>query len=80
MSLFEALYGWSCNTPISWSDPVNKVSMLENYIYKEMEHINYYINITMEKCIKQERHIYTWFTEFGLRPQRNNQSFLLYYP
>ena len=25
MSLFEALYGWSCNTPISWSDPVNKV-------------------------------------------------------
>ena len=25
MSLFEALYGWSCNTPISWSDLVNKV-------------------------------------------------------
>jgi len=25
MSLFEALYGWICNTPISWSDPVNKV-------------------------------------------------------
>jgi len=25
MSLFEALYGWSCNTPISWSDPVNRV-------------------------------------------------------
>ena len=25
MSLFEALYGWSCNTPISWSDPVNSV-------------------------------------------------------
>lgn len=23
MSLFEALYGWSCNTPINWSDPVN---------------------------------------------------------
>ena len=25
MSLFEALYGWSCNIPINWSDLVNKV-------------------------------------------------------
>eukprot|EP00253_Pinus_taeda_P015377 PITA_15377 len=25
MSPFEALYGQSCNTPISWSDPVNRV-------------------------------------------------------
>ena len=25
VSPFEALYGWSCNTPISWSDSVNKV-------------------------------------------------------
>lgn len=25
MSPFEALYGQSCNTPISWSDPFNKV-------------------------------------------------------
>lgn len=25
MSTFEALYGGSCNTPISWSDPVNMV-------------------------------------------------------
>ena len=25
MSLFEALYGFICNTPISWSDPVNMV-------------------------------------------------------
>lgn len=23
--MFEALYGWFCNTPISWSDPVNRV-------------------------------------------------------
>ena len=23
MSPLEALYGWSCNSPISWSDPVN---------------------------------------------------------
>lgn len=25
MSPFEAFYGWSCNTPISWSDLVDKV-------------------------------------------------------
>jgi len=25
MCPFEELYGWSLNTPISWSDPVNKV-------------------------------------------------------
>ena len=25
MSPFEALYGWNCNTPISWSDPLNMV-------------------------------------------------------
>ena len=25
MSLFEALYGRSCNNPICWSDPVNMV-------------------------------------------------------
>ena len=25
MSPFEELYGWSCNTPNSWSDPMNRV-------------------------------------------------------
>jgi len=25
MSPFEELYGWSCNTPISWSDLVSNV-------------------------------------------------------
>ena len=25
MSFFEELYGWICNNPISWSDPMNKV-------------------------------------------------------
>jgi len=25
MSPFEALYGWSCNTSISWSDPTSGV-------------------------------------------------------
>ena len=37
MSLFEALYGKSCNTPISWSDPVNKVLIGLNMLEK-MEH------------------------------------------
>jgi len=29
---FEALYGWSCNTPISWSDPVNMVLIALNML------------------------------------------------
>ena len=29
------------------------------------------------KCIKQERQRYTWFTQFGLRPWRNNRSALI---
>ena len=37
MSLFEALYGWSCNTPINWSDPVNKM-LIGPYMLVEMEH------------------------------------------
>ena len=28
MSLFEALYGRNCNTPISWSDSVGSVKIL----------------------------------------------------
>ena len=28
MSLFKELYGRSCNTPISWSDLVNKVFII----------------------------------------------------
>ena len=36
MSPFETLYGWSCNTPISWSDPVNMVLIRLNMLV-EME-------------------------------------------
>ena len=36
MSPFEALYGWSCNTPINWSDPMNRVFIGTN-ILVEME-------------------------------------------
>jgi len=32
MSLFEALYGRSCNTPISLSDPVNRVLIGPNML------------------------------------------------
>jgi len=34
MSLLEALYGKSCNTPISWSDPVNKL-FIGMYVEKD---------------------------------------------
>lgn len=37
MSLFEALYGKSCNTTISWSDPVNMVFIGPNML-EDMEH------------------------------------------
>ena len=37
MSPFEALYGSICNTPISWSDPVNKV-LIGPIMLEEMEH------------------------------------------
>jgi len=36
MSPFEALYGSICNTPISWSDQVNKVLIVSSML-KEME-------------------------------------------
>lgn len=36
MSPFDALYGWICNTPIRWSDPVNKVQ-IEPDMLVEME-------------------------------------------
>lgn len=36
MSPFEALYGWSCNTPISWSDPISGV-LIEPDMLVDME-------------------------------------------
>jgi len=32
MSLFQALYGWICNTPISWSDLVNGVVIRQDML------------------------------------------------
>ena len=37
MSPFEALYGRSCNTPISWSDPVKRV-LIRLDMLVDMEH------------------------------------------
>jgi hypothetical protein len=36
MSLFEVLYGRLCNTPISWSNPVNRISFGPDML-REME-------------------------------------------
>ena len=37
MSPFEVLYGRSCNTPVSWSNPVNRITIGPNML-KEMKH------------------------------------------
>ena len=37
-SPFEILYGWKCNTPISWSNPVDRL-VLGLELLKEMEEI-----------------------------------------
>ena len=54
--------------------------LLENYILQSNGIHKILQKYKHIKCIKQERHRYTWFTQFGLRPQRNSQYFLLYYP
>jgi hypothetical protein len=36
MRPFEALYGRLCNTPVSWSNPVDRITIKPN-ILKEME-------------------------------------------
>jgi len=52
MSPFEALYGWSCNTPISWSDLVNMVliglNMLEDMEW-EMKVIKKNLKATQDR-------------------------------
>jgi hypothetical protein len=36
MSLFEALYGRKCNTPVSWDNPTD-MAVIGPYLLKEME-------------------------------------------
>jgi len=52
MSLFEALYGKSCYTPISWSDPVNRVLIGQDMLEKmeqEMQVIKKNIKATQDR-------------------------------
>ena len=52
MNLFEALYGKSCNTPISWSDPMNRVLNGPNtlkYIKQEMKVIKKNLKATHDR-------------------------------
>jgi len=52
--------------------------VLENYILRRNGTDKILQKYKQRKHIKQGRHRYTWFTQFGLRPWRNNQSFFYY--
>ena len=56
LSLFEILYGRKCNTPITWSNPVDKL-MLGPDMLKELEltmkHVQSNLKTTQER---QKRH------------------------
>ena len=56
MSVFEALYGQSCNNPISWSDPMNKVLIGPN-ILAEMEEEMHVIKNNL-KATQDRKNIY----------------------
>ena len=52
MSLYEALYGKSCNTPITWSDPINRLLIgldMLNEMEQEMHVIKRNLKATQEK-------------------------------
>ena len=52
--------------------------VLENYILRSNGIHKILQKYKHKKCIKQERHRYMWFTQFGLCPRSNNQSFFYY--
>ena len=52
---------------------------LENYILQSNETPKILQKYKPKKYIEQQRHKYTWFTQFGLHPWGNSYSFLLYY-
>ena len=43
--------------------------MLENYILRSNGTQKILQKYKHRKCIQQERHKYTWFTQFGLHPR-----------
>ena len=50
--MFEALYGRSCNTPISWSDPVNMVFIGSDMFVdmeQDMQAIKKNIKVTQDR-------------------------------
>jgi len=52
MSHFEALYGQSCNTPISWSDPLKIVFIGPNmlaYMEQEMQIIKKNLKVSHDR-------------------------------
>ena len=71
MSLFEALYGWSCNTAISWSDPINIVLIgLDSLVGLEWEMQVIKKNLKAPKD-RQKRYVYQnrLFKEFQVEEQ-----------
>lgn len=58
MSLFEALYGQSCNNPISWSRPMNKVLIGPNML-AEMEQEMHVIK-NNPKATRDKKNIYEY--------------------
>ena len=65
MSPFEELYGWSCNTPISWSDPSSKVLIRPNML-ADMEHEMQMIKNNLKVAQdRQKSYAYkSWLFEF----------------
>ena len=51
--------------------PAGKTTLQNKWVYKMKEEDG-------GKRMKQERHRYMWFTQFGLHPWRNSQSFFYY--
>jgi len=52
MSPFEALHGWICNTPISWSDPVSRVLIRPDMLAdmeREMQVIKKNVKATQDR-------------------------------
>ena len=71
MSLFEALYGQSCNTPISWSDPMNRMLIGPNMLAKlkqEMQEIPKNLKVAKDRQ-KNYANQNMLFNEFHVREQ-----------
>ena len=72
MSPFETLYGWSCNTTIYWSDPMNTV-LIGPDMLAEMEQEMEVIKKNLKKAREYMHKIYvdqnSLFKEFQVGEQ-----------